>query len=95
MMIKKLLRLAAAMGTARGAELAQLLDVTPAIVQQMLETLEQEGYLNSVVQGCSVPCERCPLHPACRFTNRPRIWVLTKKGERLLVTPSEATTRRA
>lgn len=93
-MIKKLLRLAAAMGTARSDELAQALGVSPEIAQQMLDLLEREGYLNSVVQGCSVPCERCPLHPACLFSNEARIWVLTEKGERLLVTPSEATTRR-
>jgi DNA-binding MarR family transcriptional regulator len=72
------------MGTARSSELAQALGVSPALTQQMLEVLEREGYLNSVVHGCSIPCERCPLHAACMFPNQPRIWVLTEKGEKLL-----------
>ncbi|MGE5218170.1 MAG: helix-turn-helix domain-containing protein [Chloroflexota bacterium] len=84
MMIEKLLRLAAARGTARSSDLAQALGVSPALAQQMLEMLVREGYLNSVVQGCAIPCELCPLHPACLLTNRPRIWVLTEKGERFL-----------
>jgi predicted ArsR family transcriptional regulator len=83
-MIRKLLRLAAAMGTARSSELAQALGVSPEIAQQMLDVLERAGYLNSVVHGCSIPCQRCPLHMACLFRNGPRIWVLTEKGEKLL-----------
>jgi len=84
MMIRKLLQLAVAMGTARSSELAQALGVGPEIAQQMLEVLEREGYLHSDVQGCSIPCQRCPLHAACLFCNGPRIWVLTEKSEKLL-----------
>ena len=88
-MIRKLLRLAAGLGTARSSELAQTLGVSLALAQQMLETLERDGYLNSVVQGCSIPCKRCPLHAACLFRNEPRIWVLAEKGEKLLAKTEE------
>ena len=83
-MLRKLLCLAAGLGTARSSELAQALDVSPALAQQMIEVLERGGYLNSVAQGCSIPCERCPLDAACLFLNQPRIWVLTEKGEKFL-----------
>ena len=83
-MIRKLLRLAVALGTARSAELGQALGVSPALARQMLEVLERAGYLNSVAQSCSVPCQRCPARTLCIFSNGPRIWVLSEKGEKLL-----------
>ena len=83
-MLRKLLCLAAGMGTARSSELAQALGVSPALAQQMLEVLERQGYLNSVVQGCAIPCEGCPVEAECLFCNQPRIWILTEKGEKCL-----------
>jgi hypothetical protein len=50
------------------------LGVGAALAQQTVEVLERAGYLNSVVQGCLVPCQRCPLHAACLSSNGPRIW---------------------
>lgn len=52
--------------------------------EQLLEELTREGYLESVIEGCSVPCERCPPRAACLFRNQAHIWVLTKKGKQLL-----------
>ncbi|HEY7320377.1 MAG TPA: helix-turn-helix domain-containing protein [Candidatus Binatia bacterium] len=83
-MLRELLRLTAGMGTARTTELAQALGVNRALAQQMLETLEREGYLKSVVQGCALPCESCPQEVECLFCNQPRIWILTEKGQKLL-----------
>ena len=83
-MLRKLLRLAASMGTARTSEIADSLGVSPALAEQLLEELTRKGYLEPVVEGCSVPCERCPLSVACLFRNQAHIWVLTKKGEQLL-----------
>lgn len=88
-MLRKLLRLAVGMGTARSSELAQALGVSPALAQQMLMVLERQGYLNSVVQDCSIPCEGCPLEAQCLFGNQHRIWMLTKKGEKLLAKMKE------
>jgi predicted ArsR family transcriptional regulator len=82
--LEQLLRLAAGRGTAQTAELARDLEVTPALVRQMLEELTRQGYLETVVAGCSTPCERCPLHAACLYRNQPRIWILTRKGEKWL-----------
>ncbi len=83
-MLRKLLRLATSMGTARTSEIAHSLGVSPALAEQLLEDLTRKGYLESVVEGCSVPCERCPLQAACLFRNQARLWVLTRKGEQLL-----------
>ena len=83
-MLEKILRLAVGKGTAKTTELARELDVTPALVRKMLEELTQRGYLEAVVPGCSMPCERCPLHAACAYRNQPRIWVLTQKGDMYL-----------
>jgi DNA-binding transcriptional MocR family regulator len=88
-MLRKLLRLAAGMGTARRSELAQALGVSLALAEQMLETLERQGYFKSVVQGCAIPCEGCPLQAECLFYNQPRIWILTDKSEKLLAKTSD------
>ena len=80
-MLETLLRLAAGKGTANTSELAHELDVTPALVREMLEEMTQRGYLEAVVSNCSTPCERCPLHAACAYHNQPRIWSLTRKGD--------------
>lgn len=83
-MLRQLLRLAAGRGTMDLKALAVELGTTPAMVAQMLEQLQQQGYLQAVVQGCGAPCERCPLHSACLYRRQPRVWSLTTKGEALL-----------
>lgn len=83
-MLRRLLRLAAARGSIDINELAAELETRPAMVEQMLERLQQEGYLRAVVRGCSLPCERCPLRAACLYRRQPRIWSLTARGERWL-----------
>jgi len=83
-MLKKLLRLISVRGTARNTELASELGVSPVLVREMLEKLAQQGYLETIVLGCTKPCKRCPLRTACHFRHQPRIWVLTRKGRQLL-----------
>ena len=83
-MLETLLRIIAAQGTERSAELARRLGVSHALMENMLEELARQGYLKAVVGECSVPCERCPLHAACLFRRQARIWALSPKGESLL-----------
>jgi len=82
--LETLLRIVASKGTECSAELARRLGVSHALTENMLDELVQQGYLKVVVGECSVPCERCPMHAACLFGRRARIWALSRKGERLL-----------
>jgi predicted ArsR family transcriptional regulator len=83
-MLRQLLRLAAGRGTMDLKALANELGTTPALVSQMLDQLQQQGYLQAVVQGCGTPCEHCPLRSACLYRRQPRVWSLTARGEALL-----------
>lgn len=60
--------------------LAKRLNTTPAMVQAMLETLEQQGYLRSIDPGCDAEktCESCALSGMCSTKNarNPKILVL-------------------
>lgn len=88
-MLETLLRIVATKGTADCSELARMLGVSSALTENMLDELTRQGYLKAVVGECSVPCERCPLRTACLFRRQPRIWSLTRKGERLLAKRQE------
>jgi predicted ArsR family transcriptional regulator len=83
-MLKKLLRLISVRGAARNTELASELGVSPVLVREMLENLAYQGYLETVVPGCTKPCKRCPLCATCHFRQQSQIWVLTRKGRRSL-----------
>lgn len=83
-MLKTLLRLVAEKDTMEIAELARNLDVSPALVQHMLEELAHKHYLEAVVPGCYMPCKHCPINATCIDHKQPRIWVLTHKGEKSL-----------
>jgi len=79
-MLRKILRLAADLGTIRCEELARALDTSPELVRLALAELARRDYLQAVVPGCSTACEYCPLHAACHYRRQPRIWMLTRKG---------------
>lgn len=66
-MLVKLLRLIAEAGSADSAELAHSLGVTPALMQDMLDTLRRQGYLKRVVTDTSAACVQCPLRRDCRL----------------------------
>ncbi len=58
------------------AELAKNLDISPEMVESMLEQLERLGYLEAV-QGCSTNvCDGCSGPGVCRPV---RIWILGKR----------------
>jgi len=79
-MLRQLLHLVMKKGTVSDSELACELGISQVLIKQMLGELVRQGYLQSLTQGDSTPCERCPLHTACLFGNRPRIFALTAKG---------------
>lgn len=85
-MLRKLLRLATEQGTNELTSLANALDVSPRLIREMLEEIEWRGYLEAIVPGREQACERCPLRAACLYRNRPRVWMLTRKGEQSLAT---------
>lgn len=91
-MLETLLRMIASKGTECSFVLARRLGVSHALMENMIDDLVQQGYLEAVVGGCSVPCERCPEHTACLFRGQARIWALTPKGASLLVKREEEGT---
>ena len=71
------------------AELANRLDVTESLVDQMLIDLSRMGYLRSVSGGAcqttpgrdSGPCADCPLSSACAVCEPgAQVWALTQKA---------------
>ncbi len=65
-------------------ELAHRLDVTPPLIEDMIQRLAQQGYLTESAQ-CSDGCTGCPLKSGCRARQQNvRFWTLTPKAERLL-----------
>jgi hypothetical protein len=83
-MLEILLRIIASKGTQCSAELAHRLGVSQVLMGNMLEELARQGYLKTIVVGCSASCERCPMITSCQFRRQARIWMLSQKGERLL-----------
>ena len=82
-MLRQLLNLVMERGTVSDSELACELDINQALIKQMLGELVRQGYLQPLIQGDSTPCERSPLHRVHLLGNRPRIFTLTAKGNRI------------
>ncbi|MDY0019215.1 MAG: hypothetical protein RBT47_04360 [Anaerolineae bacterium] len=84
-MLTLLLRQMAKEGTLHSPEaLAHTLNVTPELIVQMAEHLTRQGYLNEISQ-CTTGCTSCPVQALCKPEgNRPRLWMLTTKGQRAL-----------
>ncbi|MBU1749933.1 MAG: hypothetical protein KKA73_19800 [Chloroflexi bacterium] len=81
-MLEKLLRLVATGGIHSHAVLAEKLDVTEPLLDQMIESLVRLGYLRPVDDTCPSRCEGCPMHETCGIGSGGRLWVLTERGER-------------
>jgi predicted transcriptional regulator len=81
-MLKQLLKTLAEADRAQTPEtLAERLDVSPALIQPMLEQLAQQGYLSRAAQ-CAAGCPSCALQPACQArAKQMHFWTLTDKGE--------------
>ena len=79
-MLNELLDLLRSKGTYRVSELAEELDTTPVMVEQMLEDLERWGYLKRVDASCPGSCKHCPVAGLCAAGSGGRLWSLTEKG---------------
>jgi hypothetical protein len=62
------------------AELAQRLDVDPALVVQMLADLERAGYVRQVSASCDEQCASCPQSSQCGLHYDGRLWAVTPKA---------------
>jgi len=84
-MLQQLIRLVAESDVQSVAGLAQALDASPALVEQMLEQLETQGYLERQSIGCvASACHECAYHGHCGPDGRAagvRGWSLTAKGK--------------
>jgi predicted ArsR family transcriptional regulator len=66
------------------SQLADLLNVSEALVSQMIDQLVATGYLAQVVM-CSEGCQACSQKAACGSGDRElRLWSLTDKGQRAI-----------
>jgi hypothetical protein len=83
-MFRKLLRLARDHSTIEMGALARELGVSIDTVQQLVQVLEELGYIERTVLGCNQPCEPCSLEPTCLSRDHLRLWHVTSKGEKCL-----------
>ncbi|MGC9360195.1 MAG: FeoC-like transcriptional regulator [Anaerolineae bacterium] len=85
-MLQQLLRIVAESDVQSVRNLAQALDVTPDLVEGMLERLEREGYLERQIIGCEPSaCAHCAYRGYCGAEGRSlgtRGWRLTESGKR-------------
>ncbi|MBN2149680.1 MAG: MarR family transcriptional regulator [Anaerolineales bacterium] len=73
-MLERLLHVVDQGGALSVPHLARRLDVSEALVEQMLADLVRMGHLR-VVEGCQAGrCAACPMAQACAMIARPRIW---------------------
>ncbi len=86
-MLQQLLRLVAKSDVQSVAMLAEALDATPELVEQMLDQLVAQGYLERQVIGCvATACQHCAYAGQCGPAGRAagvRGWSLTAKGKQL------------
>ncbi len=78
-----LLRLLAAGAAFTVPALAHRLDVHPAVLEAMLETLAASGYIAQPA-SCAGGCHGCPSAASCGVVGGARIWDVTERGRRLL-----------
>jgi hypothetical protein len=91
--LDRLLQQVAEDGRADPEALARALDVSPALVEAMLDDLAHRGYLDAL-GAAACTCDGCPLHPACLFKRRARLWAVTEKGQRRAARGRDSTERR-
>ena len=85
-MLEKLLSEIKNGNTSSPVVLAERLNLSLPMVQAMLETLEEQGYLKTMASECSTdkPCTACPISNLCstKSGESPRIRVTTEKMSR-------------
>ncbi|RLC81126.1 MAG: hypothetical protein DRI61_04360 [Chloroflexi bacterium] len=79
-MLRDLLRLIGQEGIHNPLELAKRLEVSQALLEQMLEDLARMGYLKPAASQCPGQCVSCPLLNRCAVGGQTRVWMLTEKG---------------
>jgi DNA-binding Lrp family transcriptional regulator len=82
-MLEKLLNEIRIGNTSSPAVLAERLNLSLNMVNAMLETLEEQGYLKNMAAECSAekPCTSCPISNLCSTKSNasPRIRVVTTR----------------
>lgn len=79
-MLRQVLHIVAQGGIHARRELAQRLDVSEELLQQMIDELVCMGYFKPVVGDCNERCGGCPFAAECAIGGAGRIWTLTEKG---------------
>lgn len=83
-MLRRLLHLALAQGTVDIVRLALETGASPRQVRQAIEALERLDYLEEAAAG-GTACKSCPWRTTCGLGNSPRLWRLTRRGERAIL----------
>jgi len=81
-MLRGVLLIVAQGGIHTRRELAQRLNVSEELVQQMIDELVRIGYLKPVVGDGDDRCAGCPFAAECSIGGAGRIWALAEKGLR-------------
>jgi len=81
-MLERLLSLVGQGGVHSYTDLARQLDVSEALLEQMLQDLARMGYLRPVADGCEGRCAGCPMTKTCAIGGPTRVWALMEKGQR-------------
>ena len=81
-MLRQVLRIVAQGGIHTRRELAQRLDVSEELLEQMIDELVRIGYLKPVAGDCHHRCAGCPFATQCAIGGVSGIWALTEKGLR-------------
>jgi len=65
-------------------ELASVLGVDEALLEQMLSDLERAGYVQMTPARCDGLCQACDSRRHCGLVLHGRIWTVTEKGQRAI-----------
>ena len=78
-MLEQLLKMVATGGIHSYTQLARDLNVSEALLEQMLENLERMGYLQRMDAACDSHCDHCGVSTNCTVRGPERTWELTDK----------------
>ena len=78
-MLEQLLKLIATGGIHSYAQLARELNVSEALLEQMLEDLERMGYVQRLGTACDSHCDHCGVSTTCTVHGPGQVWELTDK----------------
>ena len=86
MMLQELLGLIAKGQQRTPRDLAAVMGISPAMVEQMTLQLANLGYLEEITQ-CGADCDGCESGGACLLMARQKVWMLTARGKRAAAAP--------